>query len=95
MGGACGMTMVGLGYQITDPTEPDVTVVRYLDQFHICLRHRIEQNWKEILADTKDMLLAKLIAAELSKIHAAGYVTTRLAEERPTCKLLRRKRRKK
>lgn len=67
MGGAVTMSSVGLFYPILDSEEPDVTIVRYLDNFHICQRKWSEPGLKEIIADTRDHVLARLIAAEVQR----------------------------
>jgi len=83
MSRAVSLSSVGLSYVVTDESEPDVTVVRYLNNFHVCQRSRLNREWKEIIADTRDMLLAKMIAGQLSLMHEAGFVTTELASQRP------------
>jgi len=74
MGGAVSMTSVGLFYQILDKNEPNVTVVRYLNNFHVCMRSRFDERLKEIIADTKDILIANLVAGELNRIDCAAQV---------------------
>lgn len=81
MAGAVGLSIVGSGYMITDKTESDVTVVRYLDNYHICLRRT--PDWKEIIADTGDALIAKMVASQILLIHETSLVRTDISKKPP------------
>ena len=90
MGGAIGMTQVGAIYQVTDPEEPDVTIVRYLDQWHVCRRDQANPKVKEIVADTNDHLLAQMVAHELQRLLSAGGVREHVVSRPPKPRRKRR-----
>lgn len=92
MGGAVGMSMVGLYYPIMDKKEPEVTVVRYLNNFHVCQR-KLEKGLKQIIADTNDAFIARLIASEVQRFLDSSKVRHDTATKHPHC-LPKRRRRK-
>lgn len=91
MGGAVGMTMVGLYYPIVDKDEPEVTVVRYLDNFHVCQRKPLVRGRKQIIADTNDSFIARLIASEVQRFLDSSRVRHDTATKHPHCLPKRRR----
>ena len=88
MGRVRCLTSVGLYYQVTDKKEPEVTVVRCFDNFHVCQRERMRPNLKKIVADTQDSYLARMIAGEIQRILDSTHIQTDVAMKPPLKSLL-------
>jgi hypothetical protein len=84
MSGVGSGSVVGLCYPVLSDDESDVTVVCFGNNFHVCRRVWTEPKWKEIIADTRDHFVAKLIAVEVQRLLDTRQVTEQVSRNAPT-----------